>query len=287
MSDNNQSQNTDITLGSITSDSYNYMNNLLLNPTIIIIVTIILVLYVILFILIGNTSTSTENGESKNGGLKMLGIIAIAIIGVVIIINAFAYFLGVDIITKLKNLFSPNPEIDIKVDTSRAEAVKAPVPEILIKKQVFNIPSNEFVYEDAKALCKAYGARLATYKELEDAYNKGANWCNYGWSEGQMALYPTQYETWKALQKIEGHENDCGRPGINGGYMINPLLKFGVNCYGYKPRMTQKEKELMETNPVYPKTKKDIAMEQRVEYWKNELPNIIVSPFNQNNWSRL
>ena len=35
MSDNNQSQsqsqNTDITLGSITSDSYNYMNNLLLN----------------------------------------------------------------------------------------------------------------------------------------------------------------------------------------------------------------------------------------------------------------
>ncbi len=80
MSDNNQSQsqNTDITLGSITSDSYNYMNNLLLNPTIIIIITIILVLYVILFISIGNTSTSTstiaENGETKNGGLKMLGI---------------------------------------------------------------------------------------------------------------------------------------------------------------------------------------------------------------------
>jgi hypothetical protein len=36
-----------------------------------------------------------------------------------------------------------------------------------------------------------------------------------------MALYPTQYNTWKELQKIKGHENDCGRPGINGGYMIN------------------------------------------------------------------
>jgi hypothetical protein len=31
-----------------------------------------------------------------------------------------------------------------------------------------------------------------------------------------MALFPTQKETWDKLQKIKGHEHDCGRPGING-----------------------------------------------------------------------
>ena len=28
----------------------------------------------------------------------------------------------------------------------------------------------------------------------------------------------------------------CGNPGINGGYFANPDLKFGVNCYGIKPK---------------------------------------------------
>jgi hypothetical protein len=89
------------------------------------------------------------------------------------------------------------------------------------------------------------------------------------------------------LQKIEGHENDCGRPGVNGGYMENPALKFGVNCYGYKPRMTEEEEELMANKPIYPKTKKDQAMETRVQYWKDKLSTILVSPFNQDTWSKL
>ena len=48
----------------------------------------------------------------------------------------------------------------------------------------------------------------------------------------QLALFPTQYGKWERLQKIKGHENDCGRPGINGGYIDNPNVKFGINCYG-------------------------------------------------------
>ena len=102
-----------------------------------------------------------------------------------------------------------------------------------------------------------------------------------------MALFPTQQSTYDELQKIEGHENDCGRPGVNGGYMANPALRFGVNCYGYKPQMTSQEEELMESVPHYPKTMKDIVMEQRVEHWKNKLAEILVSPFNYNNWSKI
>jgi hypothetical protein len=155
------------------------------------------------------------------------------------------------------------------------------------KKQVFNIPGNYYGYNDASALCQAYGARLATYSEVEKAYNKGGEWCNYGWSDGQMALFPTQQKTYDELQKIEGHENDCGRPGINGGYIANPRVQFGANCYGYKPRMTNEEKELMLNTEKYPKNLKDVAMEKRVDYWKEKISDILVSPFNHDTWSKL
>ena len=64
--------------------------------------------------------------------------------------------------------------------------------EIMMGEQVFNIPSNSYTYTDAVALCKAYGAKLANYKQIEDAYKNGGEWCNYGWSDDQMALFPTQ-----------------------------------------------------------------------------------------------
>jgi hypothetical protein len=159
--------------------------------------------------------------------------------------------------------------------------------ETILKPQVFNISENTYTYDDAKAICKAYDARLATNKELEESYESGGEWCNYGWSEGQMALFPTQQGTWDKLQKIKGHENDCGRPGVNGGYVANPDMKFGVNCFGFKPDIKPVEQELMATVPIYPKTEQDIAMENRVKYWKDNLNKLIVSPFNHNSWSRL
>jgi len=274
-------------LGTIANDTYSYINSLLSNPSVIIILVIVLILYVVLFMSLGDSTPTQSSDEVSNSGSGTITVILVAFFVVLVIINGLQYFFGVDIVAKLKNLFTGTPEVDITVDTSRAEAAKAPVPEILIRPQVFNIPGNDYVYPDAKALCSAYGARLATYKEVEEAYRDGGEWCNYGWSDGQMALFPTQQKTYDELQKIEGHENDCGRPGVNGGYIANPGLKFGVNCYGYKPRMTSTEEELMATEPIYPKTAKDIAMENRVNYWKDKLSEILVSPFNNNSWSRI
>ena len=236
---------------------------------------------------LGDRAPSPSIDAISNSGSNTIAIIFIAFFGILIMINGLQYFLGIDIIAKLKNIFTGNPEIDITVDTSRLEVAKeSNIPQIFMKKQVFNIPENDFVYPDAKALCDAYGARLATYGEIEDSYKNGGEWCNYGWSEGQMALFPTQQKTFDKLQKIEGHENDCGRPGINGGYISNPAIKFGVNCYGYKPKMTKEEEEIMANKPIYPKTLKDKAMEHRVQYWKDKLSEILVSPFNQNTWSK-
>ena len=287
MDDSLTTNTVSTSLGTVANDSYDSINKLLSNPSVIIIVVIVLILYIVLFMSLGNSDPTPPSDPVSNSGSGMITILLVAFFVILIIINGLQYFFGVDIIAEMKNVFTGSPEIDITVDTSRADAAKNDVPQILIREQVFNIPENNFVYPDAKAICSAYGARLATYQEVEEAYKDGADWCNYGWSDGQMVLFPTQQKTFDELQKIEGHKNDCGRPGVNGGYIANPAARFGVNCYGYKPRMTSTEEELMATEPLYPKTLKDKAMEKRVSYWKDKLSEVLVSPFNQNTWSRL
>ena len=291
-------------LGTVSTNIYDYINGILSNPSIIVIIVIVLVVYISIFFSLGESSSSSSSGSSFNlfsssssdisgtgatsdAGSKTISIFLISIFLVLMLINGLQYFFGVNIIAKIKNIFTGTPEVDITIDPSAALSSISGVPEIVRAPQVFNVPGNKYVYPDAKALCSAYGSRLATYKEIEDAYEGGAEWCNYGWSEGQMALYPTQQKTWDELQKIEGHENDCGRPGINGGFIQNPAVKFGVNCFGYKPQMTPEEEDIMASTQIYPKTLKDIAMENRVKYWKDKLTSILVSPFNHSSWSKI
>lgn len=152
------------------------------------------------------------------------------------------------------------------------------------KSGVFHVKDNKYSYEDSKRLCKAYSARLATYNEVEEAYNDGADWCSYGWSDSQMVLYPTQKKHWDKLQTIKGHENDCGRPGINGGYIDNENATFGVNCFGKRPEETEADKRRRKNTTLYPKTNEEIAFERDVERWKKKLPDIEVAPFNHESW---
>tara|TARA_Y100000590_G_scaffold424754_1_gene532022 strand:+ start:10224 stop:10784 length:561 start_codon:yes stop_codon:yes gene_type:complete len=144
------------------------------------------------------------------------------------------------------------------------------------RKQVFNISDNIFTYDDARAVCKANNSELATLEQMIDAYEKGADWCNYGWCANQVALYPTQLETWKKNQ--DNHLRDsCGKPGVNGGYFNNPNTFFGANCYGVKPRATVKNLP----NPPY----QDLTDEQlKVAIYKDKHYNI--SPFNKEKWSK-
>jgi hypothetical protein len=216
-----------------------------------------------------------------------MGIIIVVVLVILIIINGVQYFFSISVTAYLTDLFTNRPKIDIVVDQNTnpsGYSGPAPVPEIKFKKQVFNIPGNYYNYENAKAVCQAYGANLATYDQLEKAYSNGAEWCNYGWSADQLALFPTQKKTYDRLQTIPGHENDCGRTGINGGYIANPNVNFGINCYGNKPKITSEEEELMKTATPYPETAKDLAFQKRIDYWKNKVDEILVSPFNYNTW---
>ena len=229
-------------------------------------------------------SGSGSGMGSESASKRTLEVILWSIFVILIIINGFQYFFNVNFTASIKDIFTDKPKVDLTIQQPPNESV---VPQLKIKKEVYNIPSNNYTYDDSKAICQAYGGGLASYKQVEEAYNKGAEWCNYGWSDGQMVLFPTQQKTWDKLQGIEGHENDCGRPGINGGKIDNPNARFGVNCYGFKPIITSDERDNMKNTPVYPVSMKDMELQKKLDYWKKRVPEIILSPFNKNSWSIL
>jgi len=278
------------------SNYYNYSGTVGVNVSAIIIVVVVILLFVALFVSLANSSNSSQGYQS---GVSSIGIGVVVLFMLIVFFSGLNYFYGANVTSSLTQLFSSKPTIDISVNPivpSPSSASPSPSPssggskpslvQQALPPQVFNIPGNYYAYEDAKSLCTAYGARLASYDEVENAYTNGAEWCSYGWSNGQMALFPTQKDTYNKLQTIKGHENDCGRPGVNGGYMANPKLQFGVNCYGVKPKMTKEEEELMAVSGLYPKTQEDINMEKKVSYWKTKLHDILVAPFNKTAWSR-
>ena len=151
--------------------------------------------------------------------------------------------------------------------------------------EVFNIGNNMYTYDDAQSVCKSLGARLATYDDIENAYNKGGEWCNYGWSEGQAAYFPTQKNTWNNLQKSESTKNSCGRPGINGGFIDNPNVRFGVNCYGKKPQPKPSDLASMGEKPI-PKSPEDILLDNKVQFWKMNGHKLFqINGYNNSKWS--
>ena len=145
-------------------------------------------------------------------------------------------------------------------------------------KQVFNVSNNLYTYEQAQEVCSAFDASMATYDQIEASYKNGGEWCNYGWSEGQMAYFPTQKDTWNSLQENPDTKNVCGRPGINGGYIDNPYIHFGANCYGIKPKQ--------------PDGWKPTSYVQKLNIKKGVDPNIKLrdqaklNSFSQKDWSR-
>ena len=212
---------------------------------------------------------------------------------ILFVITAIVVFcdevLGISILDHESLQFFWKGKLATKTDPDKTSNDKKPESKSAVEKsEVFNVSNNLYTYDDAKAVCTAYGSRLATYNEIEDAYNKGAEWCNYGWSDGQMAFFPTQKTTWAELQKNPKAKNNCGRPGVNGGYMENPYIKFGVNCYGKKPKPSDRDLQSMEANKniIFPKTEEDNVMDRKVKFWKENADKLLhLNSFNRNKWS--
>ena len=169
-----------------------------------------------------------------------------------------------------------------KPDVNREIYDTVPATPPTTDKQVFNVGNNIYTYEEAQKVCKVFDASLASYDQIESAYNDGGEWCNYGWSADQMAFFPTQKSTWNKLQYSEQTKNSCGRPGINGGYFSNPYIRFGANCYGVKPTQpkgwepSSSNTLLPNANTTPPESDETKKLRQQAE----------INSFNTSEWSR-
>ena len=198
-------------------------------------------------------------------------------------VQFFKEVLGIRIVDHIYNMDLFNKKIQVLDEVTEEPQDDKP------KDEVFNISNNLFTFDDADKVCKSFDARLATYDEIEDAYTQGAEWSSYGWSEGQHAYFPTQKDTWNKLQTVKGHEHDLGRPGVNGGYFKNPNIRFGVNCFGVKPAMSDAEKRLMDSRKdhVYPKSEKDILLDKKVKFFQEHKDKLLViNGYNNDKWSK-
>jgi hypothetical protein len=203
-----------------------------------------------------------------------------------LIVDFFKYILRIPIVDDISNWISSwwsNLPADMPTDISNNNVADLSNN---VPNEVFNVSNNLYTYDDAKSICSAYGAKLANYDQIEATYQQGGEWCNYGWSEGQMIFFPTQKSTWQTLQQNDKTKNNCGRPGVNGGYIANPYVKFGVNCYGKKPKPSEKDLAMMKAQSVVPKKSSDVVLDKKVQYWKENADKMLnLNAFNSTQWS--
>jgi len=230
-----------------------------------------------------NSGNSRKSNTSPNISNILFKTISILIIVVLLLLAAnIIYYYTSDCYQK-KNLIDYMTSMSLDTCTIKESKTNS-LPYIERKlendKEVFHIGNQDFTYKQAKCKCASYGARLATKSEVIETYNKGGDWCSYGWSEGQSAYYPTQKCTWDKLQR-QGKNNkySCGMPGVNGGFFSNPKLKFGVNCYGVKP----KGKAVVQKKPKC--KKKDFCERERNYNASHKLGTDDIIPFNHKKWS--
>ena len=253
--------------------------------------------------MLGNTAAVVPNvgatSSVQGGSLPYIFVGIILVLTLIVVFYKYIMFGFNTIYDSVRGLFVSsnkaqlaNPEDTIPV-THAPEAPQDTVPDrsTLTEKvlpgrnEVFNVSQNRYTYYDAEPLCKALGAELATYDQVKEAWDKGADWCNYGWVKGQVASYPTQNATWEKLQQgPEEQRGTCGRPGVNGGFFDNPELRFGVNCYGAKPAQSQHDAKTISKGNNEPMTPGMLDYDKKVSHFRSEADHIGISPFNSTTW---
>jgi hypothetical protein len=145
------------------------------------------------------------------------------------------------------------------------------------KKEVYLVNNNIFSKSEVPKVCKAlFNGTAATKEQLNESYNNGANWCNYGWDNDGEAYYPLQDDT---------NNSSCeGSKGLNGGKMPTGDIKLGALCYGVKPEDC-KYSNLTKIKQDSSFSEGDLIM---LENYRKKLANggIKITPFNNNAWSR-
>jgi len=254
-----------------------------------------------------NNSYLSFSNKSSNSNLKLnnnkssFNILKIVYIALIILIILICLYVGVSYYNysqidcyQKKNfmdyLFSTDKNVCLLFDKPIPKPIVKVPKEVspksgsfLQKKEVFHIANQDYSYDQSKCKCASYGGRLATKNEVINAYNNGANWCSYGWTEGQNAFYPVQKCYHDSIMEeddfLENSDKYCGKPGMNGGYFSNPQLKFGVNCYGVKPKGTV----IKEKSPYCPP--QNFCQLNKNSNASKKLSSDEIVPFNNDKWN--
>jgi len=160
---NSQNNSINVT-GTQTTD---YLYALFTNPSLLITLSIIVLIFYLLFSSLGNlTNSEGETSGQEKSGLAFIELLLWATFFLLIFINSAVYFFEFDITAGVNNLFSDEPQVDINVTTPYSDNLSSSDSNSTTDnnsskpaEEVFHIPGNDYVYEDAKALCGAYGAR--------------------------------------------------------------------------------------------------------------------------------
>ena len=158
--------------------------------------------------------------------------------------------------------------------SEKTESVEVKTDE---KKEVFLVSNNIFSKSDSSKVCKGiFNSDGATKEQINDSFNNGANWCNYGWTSDGEAYYPLQNETNNTTCK--------GSIGLNGGIMADNNYSLGVLCYGVKPD----EKNYTDLTKIKRDSVLSDADQKLLENYRKKLENgaIKIAPFNDKSWSR-
>lgn len=193
--------------------------------------------------------------ESKNSNIFFwVLLLIIAIFVIILLLFLIQYIRTPCSQTSKKNFF------DYLASMNYADPCNEPVSvqeyeqrERKDEEEVWHIKDQVYTFDEAREKCKAYGSRLASKNEMVKAFNNGAQWTTYGWSQNKEAYYPIQACEFVKLRR-EGL--NIGPPGVNGG-KFDSHIRFGANCYGVKPPgevVKEKDRkcpipEVCQTNP--------------------------------------
>ena len=73
---------------------------------------------------------------------------------------------------------------------------------------------------------------------------------------------------------------------MNGGYIDNANMRFGVNCFGKKPTPSTTDLFAIEAGKNIPKTKDDLLLEKKIEFWNANRDRLLkINSYNNNKWS--
>lgn len=196
------------------------------------------------------TGSGTGSGTGTGTGLLWFFLVLVVVVAGVLFyflnrLNINLYKIGIVIaVFLLVSLFfvykihtSPdNNPSQQPLQQPPAKDISAPVAsqpnEVFLVSTDSNFTYNIDTSDKAEQVCIALGATVATIQQLEQAYNKGADWCSNGWTKTGDNSYGGYYPI--NTSAVTG----CGAGAI--GIMEDSNNPRNANCYGVKPAKPDK-----------------------------------------------